>query len=95
MLVRRCLAACAVVVLPLLGGCVPQAPDRSEAEAACRAEVGRVYNAQNRYQLSERDESSAPLASTGPTMSATNALSDRFAWNQDISNCLAEHTGTR
>jgi hypothetical protein len=80
-----CLAAsCA------LGACgfsPPLSETQRAAIDACRSDADRVYNAQNRYQLSERDTRDTPFSSTAaPTESDT--LSNQYGHDQLVSDCV-------
>lgn len=79
-----CLIAC---------GC-QQAP-RSRADAAtqvqCRAEVDRVYAAQNRGDLSRRDERDTPFAGGYLSGITTRELGARFGRDNQLSACVAQN----
>jgi hypothetical protein len=80
--------------LAVLGACSrPLDRDQQDALSSCRTETDRVYNAQNRYQLSERDSSASPLSGTGSTLSQNSALADRYDYQRSIDSCVAAKTG--
>ena len=67
-------------------------PQRSssdqQAVAGCRAEADRVYNAQNRYQLSERDSRDSPNSGSGTTENPAAGLSDLYSHQQMVDDCV-------
>lgn len=81
------------LLLALASACSAADPEQSAAVASCRAEADRVYNAQNRYQLSERDSSQSPYSGTGATLSRQNMLADQYARSQIMSDCVRRETG--
>lgn len=76
-----------------LAGCAPTPPEKAAALSACRAQADRVYNAQNRYQLSERDSTGSPFSGTGSTQSQTNQLADQYSHRQAVDDCVRQETG--
>jgi hypothetical protein len=82
----------AVLALGSLAGCglyQPVTSEDREAASACNAEADRVFAAQNRYQLSERDQSNAPYAGNTLPSNPTAGLSDRYEEGQYVDHCLA------
>jgi hypothetical protein len=76
----------------LLAGCgFPPAQSATERAAAddCRDDANRIYNAQNRYQLSERASPDTPFSGSTPPPLPSDGLSDRYGYDQMVSNCLA------
>ena len=82
-----------LALLAILGGC-QQAPQRSAANsaatAACRTEVDRVYAAQNRADLSRRDERDTPFASSYLSGITTRQLGAQFSRGNQMASCLAQ-----
>ena len=79
-----------------LGGCGlyhPMSTEDREATATCNAEVDRVFAAQNRYQLSERDSSDSPYAGSSLPNNPSTGLSDRYQQDQMVDKCLARSGG--
>ncbi len=76
-------------------GC-QQAP-RSQADRAtqvqCRAEVDRVYAAQNRAELSRRDERDTPFAGNYLSGVTTRDLGAKFGRDNEFSSCVARNRG--
>jgi hypothetical protein len=86
-------ALLAIAVLPtlFLAGCgfsPPQSETQRDAQASCREDANRIYNAQNRYQLSERPSPDTPYSGSTPPPLPGDGLSDRYAFDNMVSNCL-------
>lgn len=83
--------------LLLLGACQP-APRSSggsasaAVNAACRVEVDRVYAAQNRADLSRRDERDTPFASSYLPGITTRQLSQQYARGNQMAECVAANS---
>ena len=84
-----------IIVLALpgtIGACSAPPPRSSNSDqqaiAGCRAEADRVYNAQNRYQLSERDSRDTPNSGSGTTENPAAGLSDLYSHDQMVDDCL-------
>jgi hypothetical protein len=67
----------------------PVTAEDRDASSACNVEADRVFAAQNRYQLSERDQSNSPYAGNTLPSNPTAGLSDRYQEGQYVDNCLA------
>jgi len=81
-----------LAVLLLQAGCAfapRHQSDNQEAVEGCRAEADRVYDAQNRYQLSERDSSDSPNSGSGTTGDPAAGLSDKYGHERMIDDCLS------
>ena len=76
-----------------LAGCGPQ-PSAQElaTEDYCRAAANRVFDAQHRDLLSEEDQSSSPLSSTGLPGVPNRGLSDLFIHDNRVDDCVARRT---
>jgi len=86
---RLTLALC-LAAAPALSAC-GFSPPLSETQRAaidsCRSDADRIYNAQNRAQLSERDTRDTPFSATAaPTES--DSLSDQYGHDQLVSDCV-------
>jgi hypothetical protein len=83
----------AAAILAPLSGCGafyhPVSPEDREAVATCRADADRVFAAQNRYLISERDQSSAPFAGNQLPTNPSTGLSDQYQQQQMVDKCLA------
>jgi len=79
-----------VLAALLLTGCQQyQRPRASQAATvACRAEVDRVYAAQNRVDLSTRDQRDTPFAANFQTGNTTRGLSSEYGRDNQFSSCL-------
>ena len=90
-----------LLMLPLIGsplltlaGCGPeQTTQREQEEAACQAQASRVDAKVNRADLAERDSSNTPLSSTGLPGIDTTPLSEAYAHDTIVNDCL-NATGT-
>ena len=86
--------SCFVLLPLLLGACAMPAP-RSSADravaAACRQEVDRVYAAQNRRDLSYRDQRDTPFAASYNSGITTTGLSSRFGRDNDVQGCISQN----
>ena len=84
-----------LAVMLLASGCA-QAP-RSRADgatvAACRAEVDRVFSAQNRGELSQRDQRDTPFAGSYLSGITSRDLGARYGRENQVSSCLANSRG--
>lgn len=71
-------------------GC--QSAPRSRADAAtaaaCRAEVDRVYAAQNRAELSQRDQRDTPFAGSYNSGITSRGLGALFGRDNQVSSCV-------
>ena len=87
------LALCAV----LLAGCgfsPPQSAQEREALQTCRGDADRVYDAQNRYQLSERDSRDTPFSGGGQVASPSDGLADQYSHERMVERCLHDGGST-
>ncbi len=82
-----------LLVLPAcLAGCgytPPRSSERLEELASCRSQANRVYAAQNRDQLSQRDTSSAPFSGNTLPVDPTRGLYSRYSYEQLQEDCLS------
>lgn len=86
------LALSSLALLALLGACqrAPRSGASAATTAACRGEVDRVYAAQNRVELSRRDERDSPFAASYLPGITTRQLSERFGRDNQMASCLAQ-----
>ncbi len=79
------------VGVALLAGChaAPQSRADKATTAACRADVDRVYAAQNRSDLSRRDERDTPLSDNYASGITSRGLGTLFGRGNDISSCIS------
>ena len=79
----------------VIAGC--QSAPRSRADAAtaaaCRAEVDRVYAAQNRAELSRRDQRDTPFAGSYNSGITSRGLGSLFGRDNQVSSCVDGSSG--
>ena len=84
------------ILLCLIAAACQQAP-RSRADVAtqvqCRQEVDRVYAAQNRGDLSRRDERDTPFSADYLSGVTTRGLGARFNRDNQLASCVAQNRG--
>lgn len=89
-MIPRCL-----IFLPLALGACAKSPAQSSADravaAACRQEVDRVYAAQNRRELSYRDQRDTPFASSYNSGVTSAGLGTRFGRDNDVQSCVSQN----
>ncbi len=95
---RSCLhAAVLMAALGLLAGCGFSPPlsaaDRNTLES-CRTDADRVYNAQNRAQLSERESQDSPFSGESQRSSPSDGLADRYSHERTVDDCV-RHGGVQ
>ncbi len=75
----------------LLAGCAfpgPQSKADRETLQDCRVEADRVYDAQNRYQLSERDTRDTPFSGSGQPTTPSDGLADQYSHEVRVDDCV-------
>ena len=90
------LAFAATILLPMLAaGCqsAPRSRASAASAAACRAEVDRVYAAQNRADLSQRDQRDTPLSSNYASGITSRGLGTLFGFDNQVSSCVSSSSG--
>ena len=88
--------ATAAILLPMLAaGCqsTPRSRASAASAAACRAEVDRVYAAQNRADLSQRDQRDTPLSSNYLSGITSRGLGALFGFDNQVSSCVSNSSG--
>ncbi len=73
-----------------LAACQFPAPssEQLQARAVCRQEANRIYAAQNRAQLSQRDTSYAPFSANTLPSDPTRGLYSQYGYQQIEDQCL-------
>jgi hypothetical protein len=74
-----------------LSGCgfsPPLSEGQREAQQSCREDANRIYNAQNRAQLSERSSPDTPYSGATPPPLPGDGLSEQYGFDQMVSRCL-------
>ena len=88
------IAASLSILVLAMAGC--QAPPRSRsataATVACRAEVDRVYAAQNRVELSLRDQRDTPFAGSYNPGITSQGLGARYGRDNQLASCINNST---
>jgi hypothetical protein len=76
----------------LAAGCQSQPAPRptanQETRASCRGSVDRVFDAQNRADLSRRDDRDAAFAAGYVSGIVTRGMSSRFHRDQMVTDCV-------
>ena len=88
--------AVAAILLPMMAaGCqsTPRSRASAASNAACRAEVDRVYAAQNRADLSQRDQRDTPLSSSYVSGITSRGLGTLFGFDNQVSSCVSNSSG--
>ena len=83
-----------VLLAILAAGCSPRPTTTASrgtaaAVASCRADANRAFIRQNRYLLSERDQTANPYSTSGDTGVTTNGLTQRYDYDTQVADCLA------
>lgn len=86
--------ALALLLLTALTACQQSAGSRPSAAitAACRAEVDRVWAAQNRVDLSTRDTSATPFGNNYVSGITSSGLSQQFQRQTMQRDCVNSNT---
>jgi hypothetical protein len=83
---------CLPLVVLAVAACQPAAGPRSRADVAarqaCRQEVDRVYSAQNRADLSRRDERDYAFSGSYNSGIVTRGISARYGRDQMVTDCV-------
>ena len=75
--------------LLLLAGCTaPRSSADLERQTECGHEADQQFNKQNRYQLSEEDQSSSPFSSNGLIGVPNKGLNDEYRRDRLVDDCL-------
>lgn len=88
-------ASLSVLVLATVAGCQagpPRSRSATAATVACRAEVDRVYAAQNRVELSLRDQRDTPFAGGYNSGITSQGLGARYGRDNQLASCLNNST---
>lgn len=93
---RRTPAAALAASLLALSACAPQSrltasgaarPSRAVVDA-CRQQVNRAYTAQNRAELSQRDQRDSPLSDNYVSGITSRGLSSAYGRDTDLATCI-------
>ncbi len=73
----------------VLGGCAaPQDGAQLDRQQECGRQADQEFNKQNRYQLSEEDQSSSPFSSSGLIGVPNKGLADQYRRDRLVDDCL-------
>jgi hypothetical protein len=87
------------LLLLAIGGCASSPQNGAVARAdsttlaSCRASTNRAFDRQNRYQISERDQTASPFSTSGDTGITSRGLSDRYQFDNQLASCLSASGG--
>ena len=86
----------ALTMLPVAGCSFGAPPNASElaTEDACRSIANKAYDQQHRAMLSEGDQSLSPFSSNGMVPTPSDGLSDRYAHEVAVDNCISRRTSS-
>ena len=92
MILRTTILALAALAPGLLVGCQQAPRSRADAatERACRVEADRVYAAQNRAELSMRDQRDTPFAGSYNSGITSRGLGSRFGLSNQVASCVSQ-----
>ncbi len=83
------------VLLGFLAGCAhPQSSAELEQQQACGQQADRQFEKQNRYLLSERDQTDTPFSSSGLPGNTTEGLNDQYSRDRMVDDCMHSLSGT-
>lgn len=86
----------ALILVLILAGCTSGAPEsdtQRATAAACREQANTTFNVQNRDQIYNIYQPYAPQSGIGMLDNPTRQLSNSYAQEEMISNCI-RNTGT-
>ncbi len=84
-----------LLLLPIVGGCSfgpPKSAQELATEDYCRQAANRIYDRQHRDLLSREDQSLSPFSSNGTLGTPDRGLSDQYAHEQRVDDCIARKT---
>ena len=90
----RAMPAILLLAVTALAGCqaAPRSRAATAATQACRAEVDRVYAAQNRVDLSTRDQRDTPFAGAYNSGITSEGLGARYGRDNLLTSCINNST---
>ena len=93
---RRATGIAAVcVLLSFLAGCgQPRTGAEQERQQACGQQADRQFEKQNRYLMSERDQTATPFSSSGLPGDPTRGLNDQYGRDRMVDDCMHSLSGT-
>ena len=83
------------ILLGLLAGCgQPRSSAELEQQQACGQQADRQFDKQNRYLMSERDQTDTPFSSSGLPGDTTQGLNDQYSRDRMVDDCMHSLSGT-
>ncbi len=87
--------AVACLLLSFLAGCgQPRSSAELERQQACGQQADRQFEKQNRYLMSERDQTATPFSSSGLPGDPTRGLNDQYGRDRMVDDCMHSLSGT-
>ena len=78
----------AILLAPLAGCGEKRSSAELERQQACGQQADRQFEKQNRYLLSERDQTSTPFSSSFLPGDPTRGLNDQYSRDRMVDDCL-------
>ena len=85
---RIALLAGAALALCGCGFSPPMSAADRETLQACRSEADRVYDVQNRAQISQRGGEDSPFSGESQRSSPSDGLADRYSHERTVDDCV-------
>ena len=82
-----------------IGACTPPPPPTAQSRAAqatanaCRQRADEVFARQNRASFYTQNAQDSPESGAYVSGITTRGLADRFNWDRQVSDCVAQSTG--
>ena len=87
--------AVACLLLCSVAGCgQPRSGAELEQQQACGQQADRQFEKQNRYLMSERDQTATPFSSSGLPGDPTRGLNDQYGRDRMVDDCMHTLSGT-
>ncbi len=90
---RAALLIAAALVLSGCGFSPPLSPADRATLQACRSEADRVYDVQNRAQISQRGGEDSPFSGESSRALPSDGLADRYSHERSVDDCV-RHGGS-
>ncbi len=87
-------AVACILLLPLAGCGQPRSSAELEQQQACGQQADRQFEKQNRYLMSERDQTDTPFSSSGMPGDTTRGLNDQYGRDRMVDDCMHSLSGT-
>ncbi len=83
-----------LLLSPLAGCSQPRSGAELERQQACGQQADRQFEKQNRYLMSERDQTATPFSSSGLPGDPTRGLNDQYGRDRMVDDCMHSLSGT-